>query len=797
MEQTLQLAIPVLLPGVTDERDQCIDRLQSTLGMQRGITKAHIDQQQGISLLCLHYEPNLISLTAVQRLATDTGAEISQRFRHDTMKIHGMDCTNCAASIEGVLRRVSGVLTVSVNYAAEKVTVEYDTTLVDRAVLIKRVAALGYALDAPPKPADSWIKHNWELVLSLMSGVFLLLGFLNETTFSGPMAVSIGLYLLAYLAGGFDAAHHAVKAAMQLQFDIDVLMVVAAIGAAILGEWAEGALLLFLFSMGHALEHYAMGRARRAIAALGQLMPTTARVRRDGREYDLAVDDLLRDDLVVIRPGERIAVDGIVVVGRSLVDQSPITGESVPVEKGPDVGVFAGTINGDGALEVRVTKLAKDSTIARITTMVEEAQTQKSPTQRFTERFERIFVPTVLIAVIIMILLPPLAGWLSWSDAFLRAMTMLIAASPCALALATPAAVLSGIGQAARNGVLIKGGVHLENLGSLKALALDKTGTITEGKPAVTDILPFGTLTKQDLLRVTAAVESRSQHPLARAVLREAETQSLVVPVPGELQSITGRGVRADVEGRIIRVGSHKLYREELDRPLPEAVIAHIQDFEAQGKTTMVVSADADVIGILALADQPRPQVQQTLTRLKTLGIKTLVMVTGDNQRVAETIGRSLGITDIKADLLPEDKVAMIKSLLHDHGKVAMIGDGVNDAPALAHATVGIAMGAGGTDVALETADVALMSDDLAKLPFAVALSRQSRQIILQNVWISVGVIGLLVPSAIFGVAGISIAIILHEGSTLLVVANALRLLRFTRYLATPSADSSRSSARG
>lgn len=785
MEQTLQLAIPVLLPGVADVRDQCVDRLQTTLGVQRGITKAHIDDAQGTAVLCLHYEPNLISLAAVQRLADETGAEISRRFRHENLKIHGMDCTNCAASIEGVVRRIPGVLTVAVNYAAEKLIVEYDTTLVDRAAIITRVGSLGYTLDAPPKPADGWIRRNWELVLSLLSGVFLLLGFLNETAFAGPMALSIGLYLLAYLAGGFDAAQHAVKAALHLQFDIDVLMVVAAIGAALLGEWAEGALLLFLFSLGHALEHYAMGRARRAIEALGQLTPTTARVRRDGRELELAVADLQRDDVVIIRPGERIAVDGTVVLGRSLVDQSPITGESVPVEKGLDTGVFAGTINGDGALEVRVTKLAKDSTIARITAMVEEAQSQKSPTQRLTERFERIFVPTVLIAVGGMMLFPPLLGWLPWSEAFLRAMTMLIAASPCALALATPAAVLSGIGQAARNGVLIKGGIHLENLGTLRALALDKTGTITEGKPTVTDILPVETVSEQELLRVTAAVESRSQHPLAMAILREAAARSIDTPVPGELQSIPGRGIRAEVDGRMIRVGSQKLYHEELGQPLPDTTIAQISAFEAQGKTTMVVSADTEIMGIIALADQPRPHVQQTLSRLKALGINALVMLTGDNQRVAETVGRHVGMTAIKADLLPEDKVTTIKSLLAEHGKVAMLGDGVNDAPALAHATVGIAMGAGGTDVALETADVALMSDDLTKLPFAVALSRQSRRIIMQNVLISVGVIMLLVPSAIFGIAGISIAIVLHEGSTLVVVANALRLLRFTRYLNT------------
>ena len=784
MEQTLQLDIPVVLPRVADERDQCVTRLQNMVASQRGISKAHVDHADGNAMLCVHYDPNLITLAAVKRLATDSGADVSRRFRHDTMKITGMDCTNCAASIEGVLRRTPGVLSVAVNYAAEKLTIEYDTEQVDRNTIIKRTKSLGYQLDAPPRTSEpNWVRDNWELVLSLISGLMLAVGYFGELFFNLPAGIALGLYVLAYLAGGFDAARHAFKAAINLQFDIDVLMVVAAIGAAILGAWPEGALLLFLFSLGHALEHYAMGRARRAIEALGQLTPKTARVRRDGVEAELAVEDLQRSDIVIIRPGERIAVDGTVVIGRSVVDQSPITGESVPIEKEPGLGVFAGTINGEGALEVEVTKLAKDSTIARITKMVEEAQTQKSPTQRLTERFERIFVPTVLLGVVLMIVVPPLVGWLFWNVAFLRAMTMLIAASPCALAIATPAAVLSGIGQAARNGVLIKGGVHLENLGSLQALALDKTGTITEGKPAITDIIALGTMTEQELLRLTAAVESRSQHPLAHAVVREAKAQNLVLPATGELQSITGRGVRTEVNGQVVRVGSIKLYAEEVGKPVPPEFAAQIQALEAAGKSTMIVSAGEQILGLIALADQPRANIAATLTALKNLGIKSLIMITGDNQRVAATIAQKVGLTDFKADLMPEDKVTTIKALTDQYGKVAMIGDGVNDAPALAHATVGIAMGAGGSDVALETADVALMSDDLSKLPFAVALSRQSRRIILQNVFISLGVIAFLLPSAVFGVAGIGIAIVLHEGSTLLVVANALRLLRFKKYL--------------
>ncbi|MGH7456369.1 MAG: heavy metal translocating P-type ATPase, partial [bacterium] len=389
--------------------------------------------------------------------------------------------------IEHILGRLNGMLNVSVNYAAEKMRAEYDASILHRAKIVQRVSALGYKVEEEEQP--NWFRQNWELVLALLSGFFLAVGFFGEKFFGLSRNAALASYILAYLTGGYDATRHGLKAALHFRFDIDFLMVVAAIGAAVLGEWAEGALLLFLFSFGHALEHFAMGKARNAIKALGAITPKTARVRRDGREIEMPVEELLRGDLVIVRPGERIPIDGKITEGHSTVDQSPITGESVPVEKAPNDAVFAGTVNGEGGLTIEITKLAQDSTLARVIRMVEEAQTQKSPTQRFTEKFESIFVPVVLIGVVAVIVLPPLLNWLSWSEAFLRAMTMLVAASPCALAIATPAAILSGVAQAARNGVLVKGGVHLENLGRLDAMALDKTGTITSGKFAVTDIV--------------------------------------------------------------------------------------------------------------------------------------------------------------------------------------------------------------------------------------------------------------------------------------------------------------------
>jgi Zn2+/Cd2+-exporting ATPase len=810
-EAALHLTISRTLPGVDDSADGCITRFEERMKAQTGITEAHLEEQGGETVLCLHYDPNLVPLERVERIARDTGVEITTRFRHETLPITGMDHGTNSANIEDSVRAIPGVLSVNVNYPIEKMRVEYDSTLTNHDAIAKVVGSLGLRFGGETIPSAredahaghehdheghephkgheghrhaeapegaNWFRRNPELTLSLLSGLFTGLGFFGERFFGFPAPVVIGLYVVAYGTGGFDIARHGLPSALRGKLDVDFLMVVAAIGAAALGEWLEGALLLFLFSIGHGLEHYAMERARNAIQALGKLTPKVARVRRDGVEIEVATENLRVGDVAIVRSGDRIAVDGKILVGRSAVDQSPITGESVPVEKVPGDGVFAGAINGEGALEVEVTRLAQDTTMARVIKMVEEAQTQKSPTQTFTDRFEQIFVPVVLVTVVLAAVIPPLLGWLPWKVAILRALSTLVAAAPCALALATPAAVLAGIGQAARNGVLIKGGVHLENLGTLEAIALDKTGTITLGRPEVTDIVAFGGVTEQELLRTAASVESRSAHPLAQAVVRKAQAQKVDLTATGELQSLTGRGVQTEVNGSLVRIGSPKLFTEA-GITVPQDVTDTNERLGKAGKSTMLVGAGDRLIGVLALADQPRSETPATLAALKKLGIKSLIMLTGDNARVAAAIAQTVGLTDVRADLLPENKVTAIQDLLRTHGKVAMVGDGVNDAPALANATVGIAMGAGGTDVALETADVALMSDDLSKLPFAVALSRESRRVIKQNLFISLGVIALLVPSTLFGFASIGIAVFFHEGSTLLVVSNALRLLRF------------------
>jgi len=632
-----------------------------------------------------------------------------------------------------------------------------------------------------------------ELGFAIGSAAALAIGWIIETTWTKEVAIAI--YAIAYFLGGFFTVREALENLRRGRFEIDTLMIAAAAGAAMLGHWSEGALLLALFSLGHALEGYAMGRARRAIEALAKLAPETATVRRGGGTEQVAVEQLKVGDVVIVKPNERLPADGLIVAGESSVDQAPVTGESVPVDKKPlatkpdqntdfnkaaaETRVFAGTINGPGALEVWVARPAGETTLARVVRMVADAQAQRSPTQQFTERFERIFVPCVLIGIVALMF-----AWViideTFQQSFYRAMAVLVAASPCALAISVPSAVLSGIARAGRGGVLVKGGGPLENLGTLKAIAFDKTGTLTEGKPRLTDVLPAAGIDVNELLRNAIAIEEMSDHPLAAAVVRDGrERLGADAGVKAEsVESITGKGVKGNVGGRNIWIGKPGLFDGSNGAAMPEAVRTQALDLEKAGRTVMVVRQDDAYLGVLGLMDTERAAARDVIAKLKRLGIQRMIMLTGDNQSVADAIAKQVGLTDAKGGLMPEDKVAFIKELREREGKVAMVGDGVNDAPALANATVGIAMGAAGSDVALETADIALMADDLNHMPFAVGLSRQTSSIIKQNLWVSLGVVAVLIPSTLFGLQ-IGAAIIFHEGSTVLVVFNALRLLAY------------------
>ncbi len=837
--EKIKMQIPVVLPGVPDEKDACVTRLIHRMEQQEAIQKAHVAEGkdgQGPQL-CFHYDPGVISMDRIRSIAQQEGEDLTRDFGHLLVGVEGVRHTRHARQIERRLRRHGGLLDVSVS-ASGPVRIEFDKTVTsvaavrqllrDEGLLVTdeetadtQKTTLAESADHVHKEGDGhdhdedeahehsegdghdhdhggFLGKNTELYFSLICGALLGVGFGLSYVDSVPAWVSLALYVGAYGFGGYFTAKEAVETIRAGGFEIDFLMLVAAIGAAILGEWAEGALLLFLFSLGHALENYAMGRARKSIAALANLAPKTALLKKDGRTEEVGIETLAVGDIIVVKPNSKISADGVVVDGSSSVNQAPITGESVPVDKTAvadpakeytaqddikdENRVFAGTINGNNTLEVKVIKAASDSTLSRLVRLVNEAQTQKSPTQRFTDKFERYFVPSVL-GLVALLNLAFLVMDEPFSTSFYRAMAVLVAASPCALAISTPSAVLSGVARAARGGVLIKGGRPLEDLGVLKALAFDKTGTLTEGKPKLTEVVPFGEVTEDDLIKTAVAVENLSDHPLAKAVVRDGKERlpETSIPEAKNLEAVQGKGIKATLGQDKIYIGNLELF-ETLDdkKPSPE-VEQKIRGLEAAGQTTMLIRRNDDYIGALALMDTPRPEAKDTLAELKELGIRRMIMLTGDNQKVADAVAKEIGLTDAWGSLLPEEKVDAIKKLKEEEAKVAMVGDGVNDAPAMANSTVGIAMGAAGSDVALETADIALMADKLETLPFAIGLSRKARAIIRQNLWVSLGIVAMLIPATILGVANIGIAVVVHEGSTLLVVFNALRLLAYKK----------------
>jgi Zn2+/Cd2+-exporting ATPase len=646
-------------------------------------------------------------------------------------------------------------------------------------------------------PFFTFWRANPELWLALITLIALLAGWLGgSVTGALPEWAVTTLAVIAFLAGGYSGVMGALEEAKKGKLDIDFLMITAALGAALIGEWEEGALLLFLFTLSGALETFAMDRTRKAIESLAVLRPETARVRRGEGEITLAVDEVAVGDLVLVRPGERLPVDGVVALGQSEIDQSSITGESIPVAKMPGDSVYAGTINGSGALEIEVRKVAAESTLSRIIKLVEEARQNTTPTQQFIDRFSTPYTYAVIGATLLALAIPQFLSNEPFSESLYRAMTLLVVASPCALIISTPASVLSAIAAAARGGVLFKGGAYLERLAEVTIFAFDKTGTLTQGKAVVTDLCPLNGYDEATLLRLTASAELLSEHHIARALLARAAEAHITPEKPNSFRGLAGHGVEAVFQRaggvETIYVGNEKLFTDE-----PELITPKVRQLgaslEEQGKTAVLVarrSTDGataatqwEAIGFVAVADTLRPEAAQSVADLRQNGIAQVVMLTGDNDEVAASIGRKAGVDRVYAELLPEAKVDLIRTLVSE-GKVAMVGDGVNDAPALATAHVGVAMGAGGTDVALETADIVLMASDLSKLPFAVRLSRHAGQIVRQNVIFSVAVILTLVTLTVLVPLFVPefklplpLGVVGHEGSTLIVVTNGLRLL--------------------
>lgn len=716
---------------------------------------------------------------------------------------------------EEELSRLDGINKVSISVDGT-IQIDFNASITHQAEIISAIQKLGLTIvdlefitkiDTEPTQ-DEEGRHghshghlnlhifgeNTELIFAIISGIFWISGLVLSFT-SFPNSTVTILFIVSILFGGVFTLVSAGLALMKGIFQIDFLMLFAAIGAATLGKWGESALLLFLFSLGHALEHYAMNRARKSISALSDLAPPIALVRRKNKLIEIPIEELIIGDVIIVRPNSIIAADGVVIKGSSPVNQAAITGESMPITKHPlpnfedelevkkipaENRAFAGTMNGNGALEIKVLKETKDSTLSRLIYLVKEAEAQKSPTQHLTDKFEKYYVPSVLIAVILLLFAFLIIDE-TFEQSFYRAMSVLIAASPCALAISTPSAVLAGIARAARQGVLIKGGRPLEDLGGVQSIAFDKTGTLTEGKPKLTHAIPFGNTTKEHLLKVAIAVEDLSDHPLAAAIVDGGKKVlgEIEIPAAENLKALIARGIQAEWKESLVHIGNRRLFEELTGETVPKEIDEKMAELELGGHTAMIVHQDENYLGIISAMDVARPEVIATLAALKKIGIKQMVMLTGDNQQVANAIAKTIGITDPMGNLLPEDKVKSIEKLMQLKGGVAMVGDGVNDAPAMAKSTVGIAMGAAGSDVALETADIALMADKLDNLPFAIGLSRKAKSIIKQNLIISLGMVAVLVPLTLMGTIAIGPAVVFHEGSTLLVVLNALRLLRY------------------
>jgi Cd2+/Zn2+-exporting ATPase len=642
------------------------------------------------------------------------------------------------------------------------------------------------SLSVPPvKPLRTLIpRERLEVIFVVLTAVCIGLSLFAESQ-KAPAFLILLLNIASYVFGGTFGLMEGIESLSKREINVDTLMVLAAIGAALVNQWHEGATLLFLFSLSEVLQTYAMDRSRNAIKALLKLRPETATVRRESGIVSVPTQSLTIGDVVVIRPGERLPVDGEVIAGESAVDQAPITGESMPVTKQIGDEVFAGTVNQHGTLDVRMTRPANQTTLSRIITMVEEAQGRRAETQRFLDEFEEKYAKLVIAAVALYIVIPPLFFSVPFSQNFYRAMVLMTVASPCALVISTPASILSAIANAARRGILFKGGAYLEQMGTIKAVAFDKTGTITTGKPAITDLIPLNNQESKTLLSLTALAEFKSEHPIAKAILAEAKKQGIAVTEPAHFEAIPGQGVKVRVQDDSLTVGTERLMISAGLTP-PSEVLTFRDQLESEGKTVLIVHSERiGWVGLIAVADQIRENAAEILKLIRSAGVQHIAILTGDNRRTADAVGKRVGADQVYAELLPEHKVDVIRELKGKYGQVAMVGDGVNDAPALADATVGIAMGAAGTDVALETADVVLMADDLASIAYAIKLSRKARRVVLQNLTFALGVIVVLVISAL-GLnpllqAGqelpLPVGVIGHEGSTLIVVMNGIRLL--------------------
>ena len=700
---------------------------------------------------------------------------INEHIETHKLIVEGMDCQDEVRIIEKKLISLVGIKDFHIYLATQGIKVVYDPSLISIQQIIKSIAETGMKalVVKEARPKIAWWKEKRIIALSLC-GIFTLTAFVLEKV-GWKGIITLIFHSLAIIIGGYYPAKMAFNALKTLTLNIRTLMVTGAVGAVTLGLWEEAAMLVFIYLLGDILEIYTVSKSRGAIRMLMELAPKEALVRRDGKEIILPVEEVRITDQIIIRPGEKIPLDGKVIKGYSSVDQSPITGESIPVEKKEGDEVFAGTLNQRGVLEVVVTKLSKDTTLAKIIHLVEEAQARKSSYQRFGEKFGKYYTPSMFALAFAVAVVPSLliGGFSYW---FYRGLVVLVVSCSCGIALSVPVAVIAAIGNAARHGVLIKGGIYLELAEKLKVIAFDKTGTITIGKPSVTGIIPLNNQTEETILKLAASIENYSEHPLGETIVNQARERGLNLQAVDVFESLPGMGAKAKIGACEYYIGNKRLF-SQYTIPV-DKIQAQISELEKQGKTVVLLGSEKGILGIIAVADKVRREAKNVIQTLKKGGIERVIMLTGDNEGTSETIAREVGVDEYYAKLLPEDKVAAVKKLKEKNSYIAMVGDGVNDAPAMAEADIGIAMGAAGTDIAIETSDFVLMSDDLAKIPYIIKLSRRTISNIRQNIIVSLLIIVFLVPIAVSGWISLVPGLLINEIGGLIVIVNGLRLLR-------------------
>jgi Cd2+/Zn2+-exporting ATPase len=753
-------------PACATTIEKSIGKLEHVLQAQVNYSTAHL-QISATDPGVFEHIPKELKKLGFTTEAMESGGHVRN------YRIEGMDCSSCALTIENHLKDQSFVRSVNVNFSSATMNIEHDN---DASQIIREVNKLGYkaaliskrrgqAEAARPKPA---------ITLTYVSGALLAFGYLGSLT-GGSDGLTTLLYAVSMVLAGYKPAKSAFYAAKSKSLDMNVLMTVAAFGAVCIGEWLEGATVVLLFAIGNMLQTRSIDKTRNTIRGLMDLAPTDAWLKTANGLILTPVEDILVGERIVVKPGEKVPLDGEVSEGLSTVNQAPITGESVPIDKEPGSTVYAGSLNENGSLEIRVTKLPEDSAVARIIHMVEEAQDKKAPTQTFVDQFARVYTPVVFILALAVMVLPPLLGMGSWSEWFYKGLELLVVACPCALVISTPVAIISAIGNAAKHGVLIKGGSSLETAGKINAIAFDKTGTLTEGKPKVSSVIGFG-VPEEEVVAIARTIEEYSTHPIAGAIIQYA-TDKHISSRPGEgYQAIAGKGAQATTNGKTYFAGNAKLFQgmQVSLAPIEKALLG----FQNKGSTLVIIGSAESILGVIAVSDIIRPISSQVIKSLKELGIRQSVMLTGDNEGTAAKISGQAGVDRYFAELLPEHKVEAVHNMQQEGYKIAMVGDGINDAPALAAADLGIAMGGAGTDTAMETADIVLMADNLERLPYTIKLSRKALTVIKQNIWFSLIVKAIALLLIFPGWLTLWIAVLSDTGAAIIVILNSMRLLR-------------------